>query len=169
MPGNVEAYKLRGFTRVQLVDRKTGRVIGDTGYVRNKIQARGFEQMIVNNVAGSGTQRNPLYLQLGSFTGTPTSANFDSMNTQAGQASQNGMASASRSYVTTSDGGILRLTAEWKGSDYITGADESINAIAMFNATNETGSALAGATFSSSSWSSDQDVRATYELRFTQT
>lgn len=165
-----ESISLRGFARVHIIDRKTGKIKADSGWKGNSIQQRGFDQMIVDSINSSGS--NPDYLQLGSLTQTPASNNINQMGTFAGDSTREGFAVPTKSLVQTSSGAYLRLTATWTGSDYITGAvDASINAIGMFYHSSGVydSSCLAGLTYASSSWSSDQDVKATYELRFTQT
>jgi hypothetical protein len=175
---------LRGFVRVAVVDRESGLVLGDTGFVPNKIQDRGFQQMICNpimgttatvtNVTGETNKASPPnYMGIGNRTAVAAIAsnNFTHLsNSAAGSGVNGGKASASLSYVTTSDGGTIRATATWAGSTYLTGSsDATINCIAMYALTNTDAWGMCAVTYSASTWSADQDVKATYELRFSQT
>ena len=178
-----EKLSLRGFIRVNLIDRKTGLVVSDTGYVPNKIQARGFQMMICNPIAKStATCTNvsnpettgwmpPNYMAIGSCTLTAiASDNFSYFETQAGSAVSGGKCSATPSFIATSEGGTIRFVGSWAGTSYLNAsADVGINAIALFqqSATNAVG--MCAITYAASTWSSDQDVKATYELRFSQT
>lgn len=179
-PGS--SLTLRGFARVAIVDRKTGEIVGDTGFVKNKITDIGFRNMICNpimnlttaislisNVTADSTNRAwPGYMALGSTSGI-SSNNFTGYGT-AGAATygaSGGKVTSNHSFVATSEGGTIRATATWTGT--LLTADAGINSIAFFHTTQTTANPLSGVTFSASTWSSDQDVKATYELRFSQT
>jgi hypothetical protein len=74
---------------------------------------------------------------------------------------------------TVANGAILRFAATWPASANFIVADTIINGIGIFNNTATLQSAdankmLAGTTFAESAWSQDQEVRATYELKFSQ-
>lgn len=156
------SVSIRGFTRAQLVDSKTGEILGDSGFVPNKIMITGFEQMLAARCAGNAGSY-PRYLAIGNQTADIVSTN-NSLNTVVGSLSAIG---ANTSTISTSDGAYLQLKATFVGTTH-TPAGASISAIGMYNST-QTTSMLAGTTFASSTWSNDQDVRVTYELRFSQT
>ncbi len=168
----VEQYlKLRGVVRVQIVDRKTGEIVGDSGELYNAIQTIGWEQAIVNQVIGSGTTKNANFLCLGSTALTINSSNFSAFVTAAGTDSQNGKNINAKSSVAAAGGATARMEGLWLGANYVVGpGDDTINAIAITDGSGLNGTEvhLAGVTFSSSTWSTDQDVKATYELQFTQ-
>ena len=118
--------RLRGFTKVQIVDSDSGTVVGDSGWVQNKITKVGFHNMAVRGAAGVS-------------------------------------------------GAILRFHATWLAASNWISQDSTINGIGIFNNTNAISNAnidankmLAGTTFAESAWSADQEVRATYELKFSQ-
>lgn len=163
--------KLRGVVRVQIVDRETGEITGDSGELYNAIQGVGWEQAIVNQVIGSGTVKNANYLCLGSTSLTINSSNFSAFVTPAGIMASNGKNANAKSSVAAAGGCTARLEGLWAGATYVVGpGDDTINAIAITNSSGANGVEvhLAGVTFSSSTWSTDQDVKATYELQFTQ-
>jgi len=149
----IESVGVKGFTRLQIVNRKDGSIFADTGYMQNQITNYGLESCIValplkcaNSVQCSG-------LMLGSGTGVASSGT-------------NLTASASDSWKTfaqstVSDSLTARATASIPGSDI--GAT-TLQEIGIFAAS--TGTVIAAKSFSSSAITTDQDVNCTYELRY---
>ena len=154
---------IRGFTKVQLVESKTGKIVGDSGWIKNKIQKTGLEQMIASRVGLTGVGGStPRYVGLGNHTSSINSTNFSAFNTSVGLHT-----AVNSGTIATTEGAYLQILNTFSGAAH-TPAGATISAIGMFN-TNTSSSMLAGTTFTGSTWANDQDVRVTYELRFTQT
>jgi hypothetical protein len=169
--------KLRGFTKVQIVDSTTGTVVGDSGWKQNKITETGFQYMAVGGASGN-TPITAEGLGLGYFTNTnftSTQLDFDSSPAVSNARILVTNANCSSEFVATSNGAILRFQATWLAASNWISQDSTINGIGIFNNTSNTANAdinankmLAGTTFAESAWSQDQEVRATYELKFSQ-
>jgi len=175
---NDTQLKLRGFTKVQIVDPTTGTVVGDSGWKQNKITSTGFEHMAVGCVSGNPGSITAEGLGLGHFTNvnfTSTQLDFDSSPSVFNGRILATNANCSSEFVATSNGAILRFHATWLAASNWISQDSTINGIGIFNNTNAISNAnidankmLAGTTFAESAWSADQEVRATYELKFSQ-
>lgn len=158
----------KGFTRVAIIDDDTGNIVGDSGFKSNLIQVRGFTQMIYNNVSNTGSPEYPNYLCLGQLNNTAIgSNNLDTLFSYVG-VPQEAIVSATKSAVTTSQGTVLQLTATFAGGTYVGQSPISINGIAGQHTTNTNKEFLFGTNFTQSTWSSQQTVQVTYQLKWTQ-
>jgi hypothetical protein len=150
-----DSIQLKGFFRAQIVDKKTKKIVGDSGWNQNVITNAGFESCIValpfdgitNSAQGS-------YMILGDGTDPATDAtslpgaNTDLVSSFAG--------------VSVVASLTARATQVFEGSDSTMAALKNIGI--LLDATN--GSLLCGQSFPTSALSSDQQVNASYELRF---
>ena len=149
-----DGITLKGFFRVQVVDRKTKKVVGDTGYRPNVITNYGFESCIAAlPMKGIANTAQASYLILGSGTAPATDA------TQLPGSNTDQIISFEGLSVVASL--TQRATAQLEGSD---GSMATLANIGLIVAT--TGPLVAGNTFASSALSTDQQVNATYELQF---
>jgi hypothetical protein len=146
---------LKGFFRAQLVDRKSGRILGDSGWKENQVTNYGMESCIVAYpMSGISDKSQASVLILGSGTEPASSATtLDGSNTD--QAS---------SFAGVSVIGSLtaRATQAFEGSN---GSMATAANIGLMDHTS--GKLIAGNTYASSAMSTDQTINATYELRFT--
>lgn len=149
-----ETVSLKGFTRVQIVDKKTGQIMGDSNYVQNVVTDGGKQFFIVGCIGNVGNSSIVTHLALATKTNAVAAAD----TTIAGETA--GRKSATKSFVSA---GTLRCTASWAGTDL--GGTATIGSIAMFG-TSSSGTLCAAATYTTSQWTSDQNVNATYDLRF---
>jgi hypothetical protein len=150
---NVEGVGVKGFFRVQIRDKKTKRIVGDSGYFPNQITNYGLESCIValplkcaNSLQASG-------MMLGSGQADPASDDTSLISSNTDYWSAFGQS-------TVSDTLTARATQSFDGT---LGA-ATLNNIGLFAAS--TGSLIAGKTFTSSALTTDQDVNCTYELRY---
>jgi hypothetical protein len=169
MSDNNEDVKFKGFVRVNVVN-SDGEIVGDSGFVTNAIQALGFTDMIANSAIG-GTTKDAQYLAIGSINNaaainsTNLSSNFNFVGTT--DAIITG-AALNRSTVATANGIVARFTGEFVGTDYMANGNQvTIDAISGLNGTNLS-TILFGTNFTQSTWSNDQSVKVTYDLKWTQ-
>ncbi len=149
-----DAIKLKGFLRVQLVNKKTGKIEGDSGWMQNVITNYGFESCIAAlPMDGIGNTTQAAYLILGSGTEPATDAtqlpgsNTDQVLTFAG--------------VSVVASMTQRASAQFEGSDSSMAQLANIGLLAA-----SSGPLIAGNTFASSAFSTDQQCNASYELQF---
>jgi len=142
---------IKGFFRVQLVNKKTRKVEGDSGWIQNVITNYGFASCLV----GAPIQDAGSVLATGLALGTGVAAIATSatkLGSQAGAASW---------YSTFGPATVASLTARMTQT-FEGLAAISIAEIGVFAASN--GTLIAGNTFDSSAMSTDQDVNCTYDL-----
>lgn len=145
---------VRGFGRVQLVDKDTGKIVGDSGYFENTVTNNGLN----NACAGASIKATGSYAvgycAIGTRTDTVSADQTDIGNRQ------NAFKSVDASTVAT---GTARCTCSFDGSD--NSATLTIAEIGLFK-TDSAGSLIATQTFTTSQMTTDQTLNATYELRF---
>lgn len=147
--------KIKGMSRLQIVDKKTRKIVGDTGWRRNQITNYGLESCICAAPIGAASVQAAGFV-LGSGTVPASShtvlngSNSDQYSTFA-QSTVNGSLSA-------------RMTQSFDGNASSMATLANIGILAA-----STGSLIAGLTFASSSLGTDQDVNATYELQYSTT
>jgi hypothetical protein len=147
-----DGIKLKGFLRVQIVDKKTKRVKGDSGWMQNQITNYGLESCFVGAPIGAGSVQ-AAGLILGSGTNpSSTTASLPGSNTDY---------YAAFDYSSVIGSLTARVSASFDGT---LGAGTFAN---MGLLVASTGSLLCGKTFASSALATDQDINATYEIRYT--
>jgi hypothetical protein len=152
-----DGIKVKGFTRLQLKNRRTGDVEGDSGWKQNVVTEIGFDNYIVDNLGGAGGALTVTHLALGTQTNAPVST----QTTTSGEG-----AWAAREAATTSlvGNGTFQCTASWETDE---ATQSNVGSIAMHNtSTIAAASAACIATFASSTKTTDQTLNATYQLRF---
>jgi hypothetical protein len=145
---------LRGFARAQLVDSDTGRIVGDTGWMGpNQVVNEGFQDYICKTLGGLAGSKTISHMAIG--TGTVPASNATSLAGETG------------TRITTSNSVVssktLQMTAQLLGADM--GGTCTIQNVGLFN-TSTGGTLIAGMTYTTSQWASNQNVNATYQLRF---
>ena len=145
-----ETVAVKGFFRLQIVDKKTRRIVGDTGYFGNQITNYGLESCIVALPLKCAGSLQATGMMLGNGTNPASDAvSLNGSNTDY-------WASFAQSTVVNS------LTAQATASfDGTLGAATFAN-IGLFAASS--GSLIAGKTFASSALTTDQDINCTYRL-----
>lgn len=144
---------VRGFLRGQLVDSESGRIVGDTGWIQNKLTNDGLTDLarLVGAVAGS-------YVIGWARLGTQT----DAVNM-----SQTNVIGAVNTFIglnlTTSGTCTLTATASFSSSDL--SASCEVGCAGLFK-TDSASSMFAMQTFATSGWATNQDFNLTYQIRF---
>jgi hypothetical protein len=150
---NSEMLMVKGFARVQITDPKSGKIVGDSGWRKNTVVNLGFQDYIVGSVGGLGGSKTVAYMAIG--TGAAPAAGDTSLSGETG------------ARVTTSNSAVssktLQSTAQFAGSDM--GSTCTIQNVALVNVSSG-GTILCGTTYATSQWASNQNVNATYQLRF---
>ena len=145
--------KVKGFYRVQLVNKDTGKIEGDSGWVRNTVVNLGFQDYICKSIGALAGSKQVSYMAIG--TGTAPGVTDTSLQGETGQR------------VTTTNSVIssktLQCTAQFAGTDM--GSTCTIQNVALVD-TSSGGTLLCGTTYATSQWASNQNVNATYQLRF---
>lgn len=145
---------VRGFLRGQLVDSKTGKVMGDSGWVQNKLTNDG----LTNLALLVGSQANSYvvgYAQLGTQTASVNATQTDVI----------GGVNSFRS-VALSTSGTCTLTATASFSSTALNSVSCVVGAAGLFKTNTAGSLFAMQTFTTSNWATNQDFNLTYQVRF---
>ena len=149
--GTKSKLVVRGFIRGQLVEN--GRVVGDSGWVQNKLTNDGLTDLarLAGAVAGSYAVG---YAQLGT-------------QTDAVDMSQTDLSGGVNSFIAlnlaTSGTCTLTCTASFSSSDLAASCE--VGAAGLFK-TNSAGSMFAMQTFATSAWATNQDFNLTYQIRF---
>ena len=144
---------VKGFAKMQMVDAKSGKIVADSGWMKNQVVDLGFQDYIVGSVGGLGGSKQVTHMAIG--TGGAPAASATSLSGETGVR------------VTTSNSVIssktLQATAQFSGTAM--GSTCTIQNVALVN-TSSGGTILAGTTYATSQWASNQNVNATYQLRF---
>ena len=148
-----DGISLRGFFRVQIVDKKTGKIKGDSGWMKNQITNYGLNSCICAAPIGAASVQ-----AAGLLLGTGTEPASSAVELDA---------SLSAYYSAFAYSSILSsLTARMSVSfDGTLGSVAALKNIGVFAASD--GSLIAGNTFATSSLGTDQDINCSYEIRYT--
>lgn len=147
-----DMIRVRGFTRMQIVDAKTKKIVGDSGWGQNQITNYGFANCMVAAPIGAASVQAAGFV-LGSGTVPASSATaLDGSNSD--QYSAFGQSSVISSMTA-------RMTASFAGSNGSMAVLANIGVLAA-----STGSLICGNTVDSSSLGTDQNLNVSYELRY---
>lgn len=162
--------KLGGFFRLQILEN--GKVVGDSGvgadgklingdgFRENQVTNLGIEQYLVNALCNA-SPKNVTHMALG--TGGAPAASDTSLSGEITHATN------SRKTVSTSavSSKTAQFTAAFNSADSFVTASVNISNIGLFNtSTTAAGTMFAGNTYTSSSLATNQNVQATYQIRF---
>lgn len=146
-----DELKVKGFLRLQIVE--DGKIVGDSGWKQNTVVNEGFEDYIVGACGAVAGSKQVSHMAIG--TGTAPGATDNSLAGETGV-----RVTSSNSAVSSK---TLQCTAQFAGSDM--GSTCTIQNVALAN-TSSGGTILCGTTYATSQWASNQNVNATYQLRF---
>lgn len=148
-----EKMNVKGFARMQLLDSVSGKIMGDSGWKKNTVVNLGFQDYIVGSVGGLGGSKQVTHMAIG--TGGAPVATDTALSGETGQ-----RVAVSNSVISSK---TLQSTAQFSGTAM--GSTCTIQNVALAN-TSSGGTILAGTTYATSQWASNQNVNATYQLRF---
>jgi hypothetical protein len=146
-----DTIAIKGFFRLQIRDKKTGRIVGDTGYIPNQITNYGMANCFVGGPAGAANTVQIVGAMLGSGTAPASNATqLNLLNTDyystVGEAI-NGSTQAA--FTQTFDGTLGAAT--FKNVGLLAASD---------------GSLICGQTFASSALATTQDIALTYNINY---
>lgn len=155
-----DTIKARGFFRLQITEDRDGKsvVVGDSGWRKNQVVNLGFQDYLCKTLAGSAGSKTISHVALG--TGTAPGATDTSLAGEIMSSTQRKTVSPSISSSKT-----LQLTAAWASSDSFVTAAVTLQNIGLFN-TSSGGTLFAGNTYTTSQLNTNQNVNATYQVRF---
>lgn len=151
--GKFSKSRIKGFFNVQIKDKRSGRIVGDSGWCINTLTNNGLNAIAAQAIAATGSY-GVGFAAIGKGTDAILAADTGLTSVQ------NKYLSVSPSSVAT---GTARCTVSFDGSD--NSATLTIGEIGLFK-TDSVGSMVAANTFTTSQMTTDQTLNATYELRF---
>ena len=148
-----DTVKVHGMFRLNLLEN--GKIVGDSGWRSNVITDLGFDQYICQTLLGMAGSKKITYMGIGTGT-APTSA----------QTSLDGeLASRVTIATNTVASHTAQCAASFSSSVFSSQGPKTIDNIGLWN-TASGGTMFAGSTFASSQWNTNQDLVATYQIRF---
>ncbi len=155
---------MRGFYRVQITEDKNGKetIVGDSGWKENQVTNIGIRDYLVNHLLGdTGNRTNVTHMALG--TGGAPASNDTSLSGELTHAA-NDRKTVSTSVVSSR---TAQFTAAFNSVDSFLTATANISNIGLFaTSTTAAGTLFAGNTYASSAVATNQNVNATYQIRF---
>ena len=143
---------IKGFARLQIVDNKSKKIVGDSGWFENQITNYGLNSCIVAAPIGAASVQ-----AAGLLLGSGTNPASDAVALDSSHGTDYYSTFGQSSVI---DSLTARMSQSFDGSE---GAVTLAN-IGVFAAS--TGSLLAGKTFASSALATTQSVNCTYEWRY---
>jgi len=153
-----EGIKIHGFSRVQIEDPKSGKIVGDSGWCGpNTVTNLGIQHYLCELLGNTTGSLQVGYMALGTG-GAPAAGD----TTLEGEQSKRKAVS-----VSVSNSKTAVFTATFASSDSFVTATKNISNIGLFALSSAgAGSIFAGNTYASSSCATNQNVNTTYEVRF---
>lgn len=155
-PGS--GVQAKGFFRLQIT--QDGEVVGDSGWRENLVTDLGVSHYLVDLLGAGASSKFINRMMLGTGT-APVAAN----NTLHGELTNTGY---TRTTVTFANVGskTARFTATFASAQSHIVAPVVLQNIGIINNTLSAGTMMAGNTYTTSTWNTNQDINATYEIRF---
>lgn len=155
MKKTIQEKNPRGFYRIQITEEGKG-VIGDSQWQENQVTNLGINQYVVNWLLGdTGNGKSVSFMALG--TGSVPASNDTTLGGEVVK-----RAAVSTSVVSSR---TAQFTAQFASSASFVTTTVNISNIGLFN-TSSGGTLFAGNTYASSSCATNQNVNATYQIRF---
>ncbi len=149
-----EGINIRGWARIQLVNVRTGKIEGDSGWKPNIVTSSGKEDAIVGSIGGITNSSQVSHVQMGTQTTAPVS-------TQIAISGEFGTRLATdESFVSA---GTLRATANFATNQ---NTQSTIGAVGLYGSSSGS-SVLNVITVATSNKTTDQQANVTVEWRFT--
>lgn len=148
-----EQMTIRGFGRVQLVNDKTGKIEGDSGWRVNAVTQIGFQDYLAALLGATSGSKQATILCLASQTDAGNSTQTSLIGEFGGRKT------ASRTVVSSK---TMRMTANWATDE---ATESELGGIGAYNTTSG-GSVMNALTYATSQKTTDQQLNATLEFRF---
>lgn len=150
-----EGITVRGFFRAQIVDKKTKKIIGDSGWCPNTVTNFGLDNACAGASIGASGSCQALSAHLATQSTAVNATQISLVGTE------NTMQDLTPSTVAT---GTARVTCSFDGTD--NSATITVGSVGLHSNTNPATDLIAGQTFTTSQFATNQDLNLTYELRF---
>lgn len=160
--------KLKGFFRVQITEDGKG-VVGDSGWKENTVTNDGIKDYLITWLVSGAGGKTVTYMALG--TGSAPSATDTTLDGeifhQFADATTNSRASVTTSIIASK---TAQFVAAFNSSNSFVTASVNVSNIGLFNSYltsgANVGTLFAGNTFASSSCATNQNINASYQIRF---
>lgn len=153
---------VRGFFRGQLVNSETGKIEGDSGWVENAVTNTGLISLAAFMAGQAGSYRVS-HMAVGEQTQAFNVTQTDLISRISDTHASSGFLS-----VSPSTSGTATATFTCQMASTIISASHTLGAVGLYY-TSSAGSFIAGQTFATSQWNTNQDFNVTYQLRFATT
>ena len=146
---------IRGFARFQIVDAASGKAVTKKSkWYENTVVNLGFQDYVCGAIGAIGGSKQVAFMAIG--TGTAPGAASTSLAGETGS-----RYATSNSCIASK---TMQSTCQFLGADMASTC--TIQNVALVNATATSATILSGTTYATSQWASNQNVNATYQLRF---
>lgn len=152
---------IKGFFHVQIENPETGEIVGDSGWVENRITDDGFSTFLVDRM-DTGTVK-VLFIALGEGTepGETDSALQSEVTGQGGTRGRQGITFSKINSKTA------QFAATFASGNSFVSQTENISNIGLFEFSSVgSGQIFAGKNYASSSVATNQNVNVSYQIRF---
>jgi hypothetical protein len=149
-----DGIKVKGFFNVQILG-KGGKVVGESGWRRNTVTNFGLDNACAGASIGAAGSKQVGFAVLATQSTTVDATQILLLGTQAEAIA------VTPSTIAT---GKARCTVSFHGSDMA--GTVTIGSIGLHSTDSGSTDMIAGATFATSQYASDQSVNATYQLEF---
>ena len=149
---------VRGFFRLQIKEGQ--KVVGDSGWRENTVVNLGFSHYLVDLLGQGANSKQISRMMLG--TGTAPGVTATSLDGELNTATYT---RTTVSFTNTSSK-TARFTGTFASANSHITAAVTLQNIGIINNTTSAGTLMAGNTYTTSQWNTNQDVNATYEIRF---
>ena len=154
------AVKIQGFCRVQL--KEDGKVVGDSGWSAPNLVTNVGVQNILSLIGASAGSFQIAAMAVG--TGAYPASDATSLANEYGGTAKRCVVTAATSNRGAVNGtATLQFAGSW--SSTLNGTASTIQNIGLFNVSTAQGSMLAGNTYATSQWNTNQDLYASYQIR----
>ena len=152
------AVRARGFFRIHILEN--GKVKGNSGWMENQIVNNGYSNYLCDLLGKSSSSKQISRMMLG--TGTAPAVTDNTLNGELNTATY------TRTTVTYANvsSKTARFTATFASSSSHILAATTLQNIGIINDTTSAGTMMAANTYATSQWNTNQDLQATYEIRF---
>ena len=164
---NCQKLGLEGFAKIQL--KENGKLVGDSGWVKNTITDYGLDEGLGQLLTGGAGSKRVAAAVLGTGTAPATD---DTALDGIIEDNTDGRDTPTLATVTTSDGSgvTARFYGTFASSESRFSTTHAIKNIGLYaSTTTNTGTVFAGAIFAVSTLNTNQDVEYTYEWRIATT
>jgi hypothetical protein len=154
-----DGIKLKGFCHLQIL--QNGEVVGDSGWKQNLITDNGYLHYLCGLLGNSNVSKQVSRACLGSGS-TPAAAD----TALAGEYPTAGPYSRTTLTYAPINTKTARFTFTFGSAQGHIAASTTLGNVGLINSTASAGSIMCGVGFATSQWNTNQDIQATYEIRF---